>query len=143
MIPGLGRGMNPRKMQRMMKQMGINIQEIEDVEKIIIRTPDKDIVFDGDVSVTVMVAQGQKTYQITGNPVVKDRGDEESEIIAKADSKDAGVSEEVDEEEPVAIPQEDIELVCQQTGVSEEEAKEALEACEGNPAEAILKLMEK
>ena len=95
------------------------------------------------MSVTVMNAQGQKTYQITGNPVVKDRGDEESEIIAKADSKDAGVSEEADGVEPVAIPQEDIELVCQQTGVSEEEAKEALEACEGNPAEAILKLMEK
>ena len=143
MIPGLGRGMNPRKMQRMMKQMGINIQEIEDVEKIIIRTPDKDIVFDEDVSVTVMVAQGQKTYQITGNPVVKERGEEESEIITKADSKETKVQEEEDSEESVEIPQEDIDLVCQQTGVSEEEAKEALEACEGNPAEAILKLMEK
>ena len=143
MIPGLGRGMNPRKMQRMMKQMGINVQEIEDVEKIIIRTSDKDIVFDEDVSVTVMIAQGQKTYQITGNPVVKDRGEPESEIIAKADSEEAKVREEVDEGGPVAIPQEDIELVCQQTGVSEEEAKEALEACDGNPAEAILKLMEK
>jgi nascent polypeptide-associated complex subunit alpha len=143
MIPGLGRGMNPRKMERMMKQMGINIQEIDDVEKIIIRTPDKDIVFDGDVSVTVMIAQGQKTYQITGNPVVKERGEAESEIIAKADSKESKVQKEEDFEESGEIPQEDIELVCQQTGVSEEEAKEALEACEGNPAEAILKLMEK
>ena len=143
MIPGLGRGMNPRKMQRMMKQMGIDIQEIEDVKKIIIRTSDKDIVFGEDVSVTVMIAQGQKTYQITGNPVVKDRGDDESEIIEKTDSEQAGVSEEVDEGGPVAIPQEDIELVCQQTGVSEEVAKEALEECDGNPAEAILKLMEK
>ena len=143
MIPGLGRGMNPRKMQRMMKQMGIDIQEIEDVKKIIIRTSDKDIVFGEDVSVTVMIAQGQKTYQITGNPVVKDRGDDESEIIEKAESEQAGVSEEVDEGGPVAIPQEDIELVCQQTGVSEEVAKEALEECDGNPAEAILKLMEK
>ena len=75
--------------------------------------------------------------------LVKDRGDEESEIIVKADSEEAKVREEVDEGGPVAIPQEDIELVCQQTGVSEEEAKEALEACDGNPAEAILKLMEK
>ncbi|MFW9880164.1 MAG: nascent polypeptide-associated complex protein [Candidatus Thorarchaeota archaeon] len=143
MIPGLGRGMNPRKMQRMMKQMGINIQEIEDVEKIIIRTPDKDIVFDEDVSVTVMVAQGQKTYQITGNPVVKERGEEESEIIGKADSGKEKEIESEDSNEPLSIPQEDIDLVCQQTGVSEEEAKEALEECEGNPAEAILKLMEK
>jgi nascent polypeptide-associated complex subunit alpha len=33
MIPGFGRGMNPHKMKRMMKQMGINIQELEDVEE--------------------------------------------------------------------------------------------------------------
>lgn len=135
MIPGF-RGMNPHKMKRMMKQMGINIQELDDVEEIIIRTSDKEYVFDNDVAVTIMVTQGQKTYQIVGNPSERVRGD---------DSKEKTISDtepEAEDEQPPSIPQEDIELVCEQTGVSEEEAKAALEACDGNPAEAILKLME-
>ncbi len=135
MIPGMGRGMNPHKMKRMMKQLGINIEELDNVDKIIIRTADKEYVFDDDVAVTIMTTQGQKTYQIVGNPTVRDRGTEE-----EGSEEDVGVLDA--EEEPRAIPQEDIELVCQQTGVSEEEAKAALEACDGNPAEAILKLME-
>ncbi|WP_455392816.1 nascent polypeptide-associated complex protein [[Eubacterium] cellulosolvens] len=131
----MGRGMNPHKMKRMMKQLGINIEELDNVDKIIIRTADKEYVFDDDVAVTIMTTQGQKTYQIVGNPTVRDRGTEE-----EGSEEDVGVLDA--EEEPRAIPQEDIELVCQQTGVSEEEAKAALEACDGNPAEAILKLME-
>lgn len=39
------------------------------------------------------------------------------------------------------IPKEDIELVAQQAGVSEEEAKKALEETGGEPAEAIIRLM--
>jgi nascent polypeptide-associated complex subunit alpha len=135
MIPGLGRGMNPHKMKRMMKQMGINIQEFDDVEEIIIRTADKEYVFGSDVAVTVMTAQGQKTFQIVGDPSVRERS--ESTTAESGSKPDIEV-----EEETVKIPPEDVELVCQQTGVSEEEAREALEACNGNPAEAILKLME-
>ena len=136
MIPGLGRGMNPHKMKRMMKQMGINIEDMDDVVEIIIRTPDKEYVFDDDVAVTVMVAQGQKTYQIIGNPSVRERG-------AGSPSADAETqAQESTDEHQAKIPQEDIELVCSQTGASEEEALAALEASDGNPAEAILKLME-
>jgi nascent polypeptide-associated complex subunit alpha len=137
MIPGLGRGMNPHKMKRMMKQMGINIQELDDVEEIIIRTSEKEYVFDQDTAVTIMTAQGQKTFQIIGNPSVRERG-----VGAIDESKDVEKAEP-EEEQPLTIPQEDIELVCQQTGVSEDEARAALEASNGNPAEAILKLMEK
>ena len=135
MIPGLGRGMNPHKMKRMMKQMGINIEEFDDVEEIIIRTSDKEYIFDSDVAVTLMVAQGQKTFQIVGNPTVQPRS---------GGSKTESATEEAsgDDEGTPSIPQEDIDLVCSQTGASEEEAKAALEACDGNPAEAILKLME-
>lgn len=136
MIPGMGRGMNPKKMQRMMKQLGINIQELDDVDEIIIRTSDKEYVFNDDVAVTIMISQGQKTYQIVGNPSVRERG---SEPLREA-KEDA--EPEAEEEEELEIPQEDIELICQQTGVSEEEARAALEACDGNPAEAILKLMQ-
>jgi nascent polypeptide-associated complex subunit alpha len=125
-------------MKRMMKQMGINIEELDDVEQIIIRTSDKEIVFDDDVAVTIMTAQGQKTFQIVGNPLVRERT-EESKAKAEPEAEEV----EVEEEQEITVPQEDIDLVCEQTGASPEEAKAALEACDGNPAEAILKLMNK
>ena len=38
MFPG---NVNPKKMKQMMKQMGINIEEIEGVEEVTIRTKDR------------------------------------------------------------------------------------------------------
>ena len=116
MIPGR---MNPRQMNQMMKRLGINIKEIENVKKVIIQTDTKEYIFD-DAEVTLMDAQGQKTYQISGRPRV---------VLKK---------EETQEEE--SIPQEDIDLVADQTGKSKAEAKKALEESKGDIAEAILKL---
>ena len=105
--------MNARQMGQMMKRMGINVKEIENVKKVIIQTDTKEYIFD-DAEVTMMDAQGQKTYQITGKPRVVERAEE--------------------------IPQGDIDLVVQQTGKSAEEAKKALKETKGDIAEAILKL---
>lgn len=113
MIPGLGKGVNPRKMASMMKQMGININEIENVEEVIIRTSEKDIVFK-DAQVTEMDAKGMKTYQLVGTP------------------------EEVPRE--AKIPEEDIKLVMEQGQVSEEDAAKALKESNGDIAAAIMKL---
>jgi len=113
MMPGMPGRMNPRQMNQMMKRFGINVKEIENVEQIIIRTNTKEYVFD-EAAVTVMEAQGQKTYQITGNPRVVER--------------------------KVGIPKEDIDLVVEQTGKTAEEAKKALEETKGDIAEAIMKL---
>jgi len=110
MIPGR---MNPRQMNQMMKRFGINVKEIENVQKVIIQTDTKDYIFD-DADVTMMDAQGQKTYQIIGKPRIVERKEN--------------------------IPKEDIDLVAQQTGKSVEEAKKALEQTKGDIAEAILKL---
>ncbi len=112
MIPGM-RGMNPRKMQQMMKQMGINVEEVDDVEEVIIRTSNKDIVFD-DAQVTIMNVKGAKTYQIVGTPKERQRELEISEA--------------------------DVQLVVEQSGASESEAIKALKETEGDLAEAILKL---
>ena len=120
MMPGR---MNPRQMQQMMKKLGINVKEIENVEEIIIRTDTKEYIFD-NAEVTVMDAQGQKTYQISGRPRIVDR-------IGK-------VEEEVEEE--VVISLEDINLVAEQTGKTKEQAKKALEETNGDIAEAIIKL---
>jgi len=96
-----------------MKKLGINIKEIENVKRVIIQTETREYVFD-DAEVTIMDAQGQKTYQVTGKPRILKRKKE--------------------------IPAEDIQLVMDQTGKTEEEAREALETTEGDIAEAILKL---
>ena len=122
MMPG-GR-MNPKQMQAMMKRMGINQEEMEDVEEDIIRTKTKEIVFK-DASVMAVTVQGQKTYQLMGTPQERER------------KKDAGTKEE----EAAGIPKEDIKLVMEQTGCTEAQAKKALDETDGAPAEAILKIM--
>ncbi|HEX17626.1 MAG: nascent polypeptide-associated complex protein [Thermoplasmata archaeon] len=104
---------NPRQISQLMKQLGINIREIEDVEEVIIRTKDKEYIFK-QPEVTLMDAHGQKTYQIIGTPQIKEKG----------------------------FPEEDIKLVMEKTGRSREEAERALRESKGDIAEAILKLME-
>ena len=109
----LPRGMNPRQMNQMMKKLGINVKEIPNVEKVIILTEKKEYVF-SEAEVTVMDAQGQKTYQIVGNPSVANREKE--------------------------LPEEDINLIVEQTGVSKDEAKNMLKETDGDIAEAIMRL---
>jgi nascent polypeptide-associated complex subunit alpha len=108
-------------MKAMMKRMGISQEDIPDVEEVVIRTRTKEIVFKG-AAVTAMTVQGQKTYQVVGEPKERER---------KRDEKD----------EEGGIPEDDIKLVVSQTGCSAAEARKALEECDGAPAEAILKLM--
>ncbi|WGI17931.1 nascent polypeptide-associated complex protein [Methanonatronarchaeum sp. AMET-Sl] len=113
MFPGMRGGFDQRKMDQLMKQMGIDIEELEDVEEVIIKTAEKDLVFN-KAEVTVMDAKGQKTYQVIGNP------------------------EEIKKE--VEPDEEDIEFVMEQTDCSEDEAIQALKDNEGDIAEAIISL---
>lgn len=119
MFPGMGGvggrgGMNPAKMKQMMKQMGgIDVKELKDVEEVVIKTADSNIVIE-NANVTIMTVQGSETYQIVG------------------DVKEVPKSLE--------IPAEDIKLVMEQTGVSEEEARNALKNSNGDLAEAIVAL---
>ncbi len=103
-------------MKKMMKQMGIETEEIEGVEEVIIRTVSKEYVF-RKADVTKTTIQGQETWQIVGEPEVGEK------------------------DEALTIPAEDIKLVAEKANVSEEEARKALEECDGEPAEAIVKLM--
>jgi nascent polypeptide-associated complex subunit alpha len=104
MMPGMGR-VNPRQMKQAMKKMGISTEELKDIEEIIILTKSKEYVFK-EAEVTVMTVQGQKTYQVVGEPEVRPRS-----------------------------------VGLEQTGSSREKAIEALKATDGQPAEAILKIM--
>ena len=120
MMPGIGRGVNPRQMKQAMKRMGISQEEMQGVEEVVIRTADKEYVIK-DAAVTCVTMQGQKTYQVVGEPEIRPR--------------------QVAKQEDPGIPEEDIQLVMSQTGASKEKAVQALKECDGQPAEAILKIM--
>ena len=114
MIPG----MNPKQMkqmQRQMKKMGMDMKELKNVKEVIIRLEDKELIIP-NAEVSLMNVMGQETYQVTGKA-------QEGEI-----------------EEELIIPDEDIEMVANQAGVSKDEAEQALIDTNGDLAEAILKL---
>lgn len=129
MFPGMGgRGINPKQLEKQMRAMGINVEEIEDVKQVIIRTGTREIVFN-DAQVTAMDARGMKSYQVVGTP-------EERPLQQKP------LGEQMPEapQAPVAISEEDITLVASQAKVSKDLARKALEESKGDLAEAIMKL---
>lgn len=116
MLPSAG--MNPKQlkqMQRAMKQMGMDMNDVKGVTEVIIKFKDKEILIKSP-KVNMMNFMGQQTYQISGK--IKER-----EIEAE-----------------IEIPDYDVELVSEQTGVSREEALEALKDADGDLAEAIVRL---
>ncbi len=113
--------MNPRQMKQAMKKMGISQSELPDVSEVIIRTKDSEIVINNPQVVCVEMS-GTKSYQISGT--------EHTRPLTES-SEDAGPQ----------IPEEDIELVMSQTGCTREKAAEALAAVDGQPAEAIIKIV--
>jgi nascent polypeptide-associated complex subunit alpha len=119
--------MNDRKMQQMMKQMGIDMQEL-DAEEVVIRTADEELVF-AEPDVQRMDAQGQQTYTIVGEPDVHEAG-----------ASDGTADETGGDDAGPAIPDEDVDLVAGRAGVSEDDAREALEATDGDLAAAIERL---
>ena len=118
--------MSPKKMKGMLKSMGIDIDELEDVSEVIIRMPDKEIVIE-NASVAIMDAHGQRSYQISGN---------ESERPLSGEAPRAA-------EPALEIPDSDVELVSAQTGASPDQAKAALMEAGGDLAAAIMKLSAK
>src|SRR5207249_2991592 len=73
MIPGVPGGrVNPRQLKAAMKRMGIETENLEGVEEVVIRTATKEYVFKS-AEVSAMTVQGQKTWQIVGEPMVMNR----------------------------------------------------------------------
>ena len=125
-------------MQKMMEQMGIDIDEI-DAEEVIIRTAEEDLVFT-DADVQRMDAQGQETYNVVGSPEHRPSGEGGSAGGDTAEAEDDAGDDGDDGDD--GIPQEDVEMVAEQAGVSEAKAREALEATDGMPVHAIQHLSE-
>lgn len=114
MIPGMQ--MNSRQMRQAMKKMGI-AQEQLDAQEVIIRLSDRDIIIQNP-EVAKVNMMGQDTYQVVGEAV------------------------EAARETNPDIEPEDITTVIDQTGVSEEQAKQAIQDAGGDLAQAILSLQE-
>jgi nascent polypeptide-associated complex subunit alpha len=109
--------LNNRQARRMMDSMGINMDQIEGVEEVIIRTADKDLVIkNANVSEVRMKGGGGRIFQVAGDDV-EERGREKPKYT-----------------------KEDIILVAQQANVSEARAEQALKDNDGDLATAILKL---
>jgi len=105
--------LNIKQMKKMIKQMGIDITEI-DAKEVIIRTSSEELVFKNP-SVTKVSGRGIEMFQIMGS----------YEVIKK-----------------IQISEEDVKLIMEQAGVSEEEARKALEEANGDLVEALMKLKE-
>lgn len=115
------RKVNPREARRMMQRMGMNMDSLPDVEQVIIKTSSKDLLIESP-EVAILNMQGQKIFQIIGG-----------QITEQAPQRDTSSPK-------FSVSEEDIRLVADQTGKSVEEAKAALEECDGDLAKAILLL---
>ena len=127
--------MSPKQMKAAMKRQGIDMDTVDGVEKVVVLTRDKEIVFDRP-EVTAITAQGMVTYQVVGSPKERAR----SATVAAAGDEVSG-EDLVEAISSAKYSEEDVELVMGQTGASEEAARAALDACEGEVAEAIMKLI--
>ncbi len=107
MIPG----MNPKKMKKMMSQMGISQEDIE-ANRVVIEQEDKNIIIENP-EITKVSMQGKETLQISGD---------------------------MNEEGKENYNEEDIKQVIEKTDCSEEEAKKALDENDGDLAETIMSL---
>ena len=103
-------------MRRMIDKMGFDVVEIPNIQEVIIRTDKKEIVVEKP-SVSEMKAKDTTILTITS-----ENGYSEREL------------------EVQVFPDEDIDLICEQTGVQREKAVEALTDADGDLARAILSL---
>ncbi|MEK6856954.1 MAG: nascent polypeptide-associated complex protein [Nanoarchaeota archaeon] len=102
---------NPRQMEKMMKQLGVKQEEI-DAEEVIIKCSDKDLII-RNPNVQRVNMMGQESLQITG--------DIEERSIEK-------------------FTDDDVKLVIEQTGCSEDKTRKILEKNNGDIAKTILEL---
>jgi len=114
--------LNPREFKRLMRRFGVNVEELNNVKSVTITLDDKEIIIRSP-QVVIMKVQGQQIYQVIGGNV-----------------EEVKVEEEVEE---VTFSEDDIKFVMEQTGVSREEAVEALKKANGDIAQAVLLLTSK
>ncbi len=111
-------GLNPRDLRRALKRMGI---QMEDVNAI---------------SVNIELNDGSKLYVESPQVIIIRAKGQPPMIYVIGDIR------KIEAEEVQVVSDEDVRLVMEQTGVSFEEAKKALEETGGDIAAAILRIQE-
>ena len=104
-----------RQSKRMLEKMGLNLEEMSDLEEVVIKTNLSDLIIKS-TQVSKLKSKGIDMYQVMGN---------DTEEIIK---------------EQNMISEEDVLLVSQQANVNEDVARNALKESDGDLAQAILKL---
>ncbi len=117
---------NPRELQKQLKQlkrMGVKIESIRDVERVSIEMKDKVLVLN-EPEVIVFEMGNQKIFYISSNDIHEEV--KTQEIVSKP-------SEKIE----TSIKDEDVSFIAEYTGVSMDEAREALIETQGDIAKAI------
>ncbi|MEM4326164.1 MAG: nascent polypeptide-associated complex protein [Candidatus Pacearchaeota archaeon] len=104
-------GFNAKKMQNLMKQLGMNQEELSGIRVIIEKKDGKRILIENP-SIIKMSIQGHESFQIWGDIVEEGFGEESEES--------------------------DIKFVMEKTGATEEQVKKALKKSNNDIAEAII-----
>lgn len=110
--------LSPREVRRLMERMGVSVEPLSEVVEVVFKTPSRNLLIKNP-QVSVVRMAGQTMYQVTGD------------LIEEAVTSQT---------EQLTIPEEDVQLVAAQAGVSIESARKALEATKGDLARAILML---
>lgn len=80
----VGGGLDPRKMRKMMKRMGVKMEELSDVQEVIIKLSERELVIP-EPQVTLTKIAGQSTYQVVGEAhereVKPEISDEDVELV--------------------------------------------------------------
>jgi nascent polypeptide-associated complex subunit alpha len=145
-------GFNPRDVKRMLRRLGItdlNLEEINNVTKVIIHLGDGSTIEINKPIVAKMKMQGLSIYQVQASdsdvkvvkpqPTIQPR----TSILIQP-TQQSQASQTVQQTPSAYEPSEDdIKLVMEETGCSREEAVKALRETNGDIAEAILRIQRK
>src|SRR3989344_4508946 len=112
-------GMDPRAVKQAMRKLGMQQEDIQ-ASEVVIKTLGKDIVI-LNPQVAKVKMMGQVSWQITGE------ADERPVLVTHTPHKPAE-----------KFTQEDVDMVMQQANVNADAEREALEASDGDIAQAIM-----
>ena len=114
MIPGR---INPRQLRNLMKQFGIQIEELKNVKEVTITFESGEKIHFTRPAVTVIKSQEGEMFQIIGK----------YKLVRESPSE--------------AFTEEDIRIVMEKANVDRDQAIKALKKANGNPAEAIMLIL--
>nr|KJR71796.1 MAG: ubiquitin [Vulcanisaeta sp. AZ3] len=145
-------GFNPRDVKRMLRRLGItdlNLEEINNVTKVIIHLGDGSTIEINKPIVAKMKMQGLSIYQVQASDsdvkVVKPQPTIQPRTSILIQPPQQSQASQTVQQAPSAYEpsEDDIKLVMEETGCSREEAVKALRETNGDIAEAILRIQRK